>query len=595
MQNSIAGIAIFLDNKGGEVIEVLKRFVSYLKPYWVSILIVSVLMIFSAIVTTLIPQAIRIVIDQVVVAGSREQLNQVLGVTFVVMALKVGLNWYRIKLNFKIAQNVLYDLSRDLTAHLYNLSLRYYERNITGRILSRVISDVNSLHQMIVMGSSQLLEQSITIFGVLIVIFIMNWQLSLATLLLFPILLVLVMKISWKMRFISKEYQAKIGEMAGLLQEAMSGIKVVQAFNRQKLELDKFCQKAGEKKAIGIGRGRQVARLETAVDATTNIATLIILWFGGRQVMAGTLSVGELASFLVYMQLLFRPIVRMSMLNNVVQGGIASLERIYEVFDQQSEIIEAPDAVELDQIAGRVDFHNVSFSHGDELVLNNISFSAGPGEIIALVGPSGAGKSTLVNLIYRFYDVSGGAITIDGVDVRRVKLASLRKHMGMVLQEPLLFSGTVKQNLMYARDEVTEEEIIQAAIAANAHDFISQLPAGYDTEIGEKGIKLSVGQKQRIALAMAILKNPKILILDEATSSLDSESEQLIQQALDKLYDNRTTFVIAHRLSTIVNADRIMVIDNGQIIAQGKHDDLIKEGGLYRKFYEAQFNNQDYH
>ncbi|MBS4024646.1 MAG: ABC transporter ATP-binding protein [Clostridia bacterium] len=573
--------------------ELLKRFTYYLRPYWGSILLISAMMIFSAIVTTLIPQVIRIVIDDVVSTGNWQLLNLVIGVTVVVMAVRAGFNWYRIRLNFKVSQDILFDLSKDLTAHLYNLSLRYYERNITGRILARVISDVNSLQQMIVMGSSQLVEQTITIFAVLVVIFMMNWQLSLATLILFPIMVFLVATISWQMRLVSKEYQVKIGEMAGILQEALSGIKMVQAFNRQGLELTKFAGKAGEKKDLGIVRGNQVAKLETSVDITTNLSTLIILWYGGNQVMAGTLSVGQLASFLVYMQLLFRPIVRMSMLNNVVQSGIASLERIYEVFDQQSDIVDLPGAIDLEKIEGQIAFHHVSFSHGNEQVLNDISFTVNPGEIIALVGPSGAGKTTLVNLIPRFYDICTGVITIDGVDIKQVKLASLRQHMGMVIQEPILFSGTVRNNLLYARDDLTEEEMIQAAKAANAHDFIIQLPQGYHTEIGEKGVKLSVGQKQRIALAMAILKNPKILILDEATSSLDSESEQLIQQALEQLYQNRTTLVIAHRLSTIVNADRIMVIDQGRIVAQGKHDELIREEGLYRKFYEAQFNGQD--
>jgi subfamily B ATP-binding cassette protein MsbA len=572
--------------------EALKRFTGYLRPYWARILIVSALMIFSAVVTTLIPQVIRIVIDDVVSEKNWQLLNLVIGVTAVVMGSKAWFNWYRIRLNFKVAQEIIFDLSKDLTAHLYTMSLRYYERNITGRILARVISDVNNLQQMIVMGSSQLIEQTITIFGVLVVISIMNWQLSLATLALFPIMLFLVITISWKMRALSKEYQVRIGEMAGILQEALNGIKVVQAFNRQGLELTKFAGKAREKKMLGIERGNLVAKMETSVEFTTNLSTLIILWYGGNQVMAGTLSVGELASFLVYMQLLFRPIIRMSMLNNVVQSGIASLERIYDVFDQQSDIVDMPGATDLEQIEGQVAFHDVSFSHGNELVLKEMSFVVNPGEIVALVGSSGAGKTTLVNLIPRFYDVSAGVITIDGVDIKQVKLVSLRQHIGMVIQEPVLFSGTVRNNLLYARNNVTEEEMIQAAQAANAHDFIVQLPQSYDTEIGEKGVKLSVGQKQRIALAMAILKNPKILILDEATSSLDSESEQLIQQALEKLYQNRTTFVIAHRLSTIVNADRIMVIDQGKIVAQGKHDELIKLEGLYRKYYEAQYNGQ---
>lgn len=571
--------------------EALKRFASYLRPYWMGIAIVSCLMIFSAAVTTLIPQLIRVVIDKVVLEGDHERLNLIIGGTAGILALKAFFNWYRVRLNFKIAQNVLYDLSRDLTSHLYRLSLRYYESNITGRIMSRVINDVNSLQQMIVMGSSQLVEQTLTIFGVFVIVMLMNWKLSLATLLLFPVMLFIVITVSKSMRRISKDYQVKIGEMAGILQEGLSGIKVVQAFGGEKQELEKFSAKAEGKKKLGIFRGNQVAKLETTVDLTTNLSTLIILWVGGNQVMAGTLSLGELAAFLAYMQLLFRPIIRMSMLNNVVQSGIASLERIYELLDQQPDVIEDTQAVSIDEIRGEVEFKNVSFSHGSEQVLKDISFQARSGQIVALVGPSGAGKSTLVNLIPRFYDVEQGQITIDGIDLRRLKLASLRSHIGMVLQEPVLFSGSVRDNLRYAKGEVDEEEMVAAAKAANAHEFIEHLPQGYDTEIGEKGVKLSVGQKQRIALAMAIIKDPKILILDEATSSLDSESEQLIQQALEKLYQKRTTFVIAHRLSTIVKADQILVIDNGEVVARGKHHELLESDGLYRKLYYAQFGN----
>lgn len=552
---------------------------------------VSILMIFSAAVTTFIPQIIRIVIDQVVFADNMEKLNLIIGGTVALLLLKAFLNWYRVRLNFRIAQEVLYNLSKDLTKHLYHLSLKYYESNITGSIMSRVINDVNSLQQMIVMGSSQLVEQTITIFGVLVIIFLMDWQLSLITLILFPAMLVFVVTISKAMRLISKEYQVKIGEMAGVLQEALGGIKVVQAFNGEKIELNKFTKTAADKKKLGIKRGNQVAKLETTVDFTTNLSTLIVLWLGARQVMAGQLLVGELASFLLYIQLLFRPVIRMSMLNNVVQSGIASLERIYELLDEKSDVVEKEGAIELAHISGHVVFSNVSFSHQREPILTKVNLEAKPGEIIALVGPSGAGKTTLVNLLLRFYDVQSGSITIDGVDVRDIQLNSLRRHIGIVLQEPILFSGTIRDNLSYAKEQVTEEEMVAATMAANAHHFIMQLPDDYDTEIGEKGVKLSVGQKQRIALAMAILKDPKILILDEATSSLDSESEQLIQQALEKLYHHRTTFVIAHRLSTIVRADKILVIENGKIVASGKHQKLMREDGLYSKLYHAQYSN----
>lgn len=548
-------------------------------------------MMFSALITALIPQLIRIIIDDIIQAGNYEELNRILLLALVVLLIKSFFHWYRVRLNFRVAQKVMYDLSKDMTSHLYNLSLRYYENNISGRIMSRVISDVNSLQQMIVMGSSQLVEQMLTIVGVIIFIFYMNWQLSAVTLLLFPALLIIIILISNRMRRTSKEIQKKIGEMAGVLQEAMAGIKVVQSFNRHDLELKKFSNLAYDRSQLGIQRGNLVAKMESSVDFTTNIATVIVLWYGGTLVINQQLSTGELASFILYIQLLFRPIVRMSMLNNVVQSGIASLERIYEVLDQKPEVAEKPNAIDMNLVKGEVEFRNVTFKHSEEPVLKKINLKVEPGDMVALVGPSGAGKTSLINLIARFYDVNEGAILIDGVDIRDVTLESLRRHIGMVLQEPILFSGTIKANLLYAKDGASKEEILTAAKAAHAHEFISQLPQGYDTEIGEKGVKLSVGQKQRIALAMAILMNPRILILDEATSSLDSESENLIQQALEKIYQKHTTFVIAHRLSTIVNAHRIVVIDKGEIVAIGNHEELLAKGGLYARLYNAQFNN----
>lgn len=548
-------------------------------------------MVIAALVNALVPQLVRIVIDDIVYDGSYEQLNRVLFFAACILIIKAGFHWVRVKLNYKVAQFILFDLGRDLTSHLYRLSLRYYERNITGRIMARVISDVNSLQQMIVMGSSQLVEQLLTIIAVVIFIFLMNWQLSLITLVLFPILLVVVIYVSSRMRGTSKEIQKKIGEMAGVLQEAMGGIKVVKSFNRHQRELEKFTDIAQERKKLGVKRGSLIAHLETSVDFTTNITTVLILWYGGIQVMSEQLTVGELASFVTYVQLLFRPIVRMSMLNNILQSGIASLERIYEVFDEVPEVREIENPIDIKNVKGEVKFENVCFSHGTKEVLKNINLTVKPGEMVALVGPSGAGKSSLVNLIPRFYDINEGSITVDGIDIRELTIDCLRRNTGMVLQEPLLFSGTIKENLLYAKEDAKDEEIMEAAKAAHAHDFIVKLNQGYDTEIGEKGVRLSVGQKQRIALAMAILKNPKILILDEATSSLDSESENLIQKALDQLYRDRTTFVIAHRLSTIVNAHRIVVIDKGEVVAIGSHKELLQQDGLYAKLYKAQFSS----
>jgi subfamily B ATP-binding cassette protein MsbA len=389
--------------------------------------------------------------------------------------------------------------------------------------------------------------------------------------------------------------QQEIATMSGNAQEKISGSRVVHAFTQEKNEERTF-QREAEVLFSKAMRGVYFQSMNMTTTGTlTQLAPLIVTIFGGYQVIQGALSIGELVAVTMYLSPLYTPLQRFSELNVVFANSMAALDRIFEIMDEKPEITDRPNAMELKQIAGKVEFEQVHFSYSKEnqgtLILSDLNFTIEPGQKIALVGPSGSGKSTLVSLIPRFYDVDAGRVKIDGYDVRDIQLTSLRRHIGMVLQEPILFSGTIRENILYGNLKATAEQIMSASKAANAYDFIRSLPHGFDNEIGEGGVFLSGGQRQRLTIARAFLKDPRILILDEATSSLDSESERLIQEAMERLIVGRTTFIIAHRLSTIVNADRILVLNNGSIVETGTHVELLQKDGMYRHLYEQQFES----
>jgi len=495
-----------------------------------------------------------------------------------------------------IAQRLLFDLRQRLFRHLQSLSLRFYETQHTGRIMSRVLYDVDVVHSILGGSLLNVLVSSITLVAVLAIVIAWNWRLGLIAFVVMPLYAVNFMLFRKRLRAVSADAQEQYAGIYSLLSERISGVKIVKSFVRERSESRRFVSHVREQFDLNMRMQRVSILMQIGSELITGAATVAILYFGGREVIVhGRMTPGGLVAFNTYMGMIYGPITTLIQSNTTVQWALNAIERIFETLDMAPEVREKKDAFSLpDDIAGRVEFRDVTFSYEPgQPVLQHVDFVAEPGKMIALVGPSGGGKSTLVNLIPRFYDPDEGAILVEGYDLRDLKLNTLRKHIGMVLQETFLFSGTIRANIRYGKADATDAEVVAAARAANAHDFIMEFPEGYETETGERGVRLSGGERQRIAIARAILRNPTILILDEATSSLDSEAEALIQEALDKLMRARTTFVIAHRLSTVMNADEILVIDEGRIVERGTHVELAEAGGVYERLCRVQFKQSE--
>lgn len=459
--------------------------------------------------------------------------------------------------------------------------------------MSYITNDVAALQAALVDSLIELVTESSILIGSLVMMFYLDWKLSLVTLIVVPLIGQAMKIFGRKLKKSGSLIQERTAEITSLLQETISGVRVVKSFAREEHEIERF-QNQNDLNFKANMKSVQLSSLLTpTVEFLAAVIVTVILWFGGYQVVNGALTAGALIAFLTYAVNLANPVKRISRVYGTINKAMAAAERVFDVLDTQEDLKDKLDAKELPKISGKVKFDHVSFGYKDGVnVLHDLSLIANPGQVIAFVGPSGAGKSTIANLIPRFYDVTEGAITIDDIDIRDVTIKSLREQIGVVPQETMLFSGTIKENIRYGRLDATDEEIIEAAKAANAHNFIMNLADGYDTKIGERGITLSGGQRQRMAIARAILKNPRILILDEATSALDTESEEIVQEALDKLMVGRTSFVIAHRLSTIVHADKIVVLDNGRVQEMGTHQELMQTGGLYSHLYNIQFSNK---
>ncbi|NLB94281.1 MAG: ABC transporter ATP-binding protein [Armatimonadetes bacterium] len=542
-----------------------------------------------------IPWLTKTLIDDVIPNRRMEMIKWVL-VAILGLRLASGvISYWRTYLVSLVGQLVLFDLRNDIFRHLQKLSLSYYEKNQAGKILARVMWDVQNVHQLFSSAFIQLISDTFAIIIFIVILFSMSAKLAFYSILVLPLYAWTFLILRPRIRRASQDVQEKFSYIVGSVSERITGAKVVKSFTRERSEQRRFVGDIREKTTLELDMIKLSTTLGTTSEFISGLGTAIILCYGSYLAIreeAG-MTAGRLVQFTSYLAQLYGPIVRVVQVNDVIQRASVALERIFEVLDTKPSVAEKPDAVPLPPVKGHVVVENVSFGYDpDKLVLKGISLDVQPGQMIALVGPSGSGKSTLSNLIPRFYDPIEGRILIDGYDLKDVTLHSLRSQIGIVLQETLLFSGTIRDNLRYGAPEATDEELVAAAKAANAHDFIIEQENGYDTEIGERGMKLSGGQKQRLAIARAILRDPRILILDEATSALDSESEALIQEALERLMRGRTTFVVAHRLSTIMRADRIVVLDKGEIAEMGTHIELLENNGIYARLYIEQFKSQ---
>lgn len=569
-----------------------KKLFRYVRPYLWSLVAGLSCLVVVGLADLAFPWLLKFLIDDVLITGNAVILNYIALAAVLLYFIKGIFNYAQVYLLSGLGQRVIVDIRNDIYKHLQSLSLSYFERQRTGDLMSRATNDVNIIQRSLTTGISSLVLQPLMIFGIIVFLIYINWKLALVAFVIAPLVAYAINKFGRKMRTVSTRIQDRLSIVTTILQETLSGIRIVKAFNTEDLEINKFTE-ANEETLAANMKGVQIrATLTPVVELIIALGAAGFLWYGGRQVLAEKMTTGELITFLGYIGLLISPINVLSNNYNLFQRAVGASERIFDLLSVEEKVEEAEDAREMPQIEGEVEFKDVSFSYtSSEKVLKNINLKASPGETIGLVGHSGAGKSSLANLIPRFYDINRGQILIDNIDIRGVTLESLRNQIGIVPQETILFQGTIAENIAYGSRDQDKEKIKEAARKANAHDFINQFEHGYETMVGERGASLSGGQKQRISIARAILINPRILILDEATSSLDTRSETLVQEALERLMAARTTFIIAHRLSTIIGADKIIVIENGEIVERGTHRELMDKKRNYFNLYQSQLQN----
>jgi ATP-binding cassette subfamily B protein/subfamily B ATP-binding cassette protein MsbA len=490
----------------------------------------------------------------------------------------------------RVGQSILASLRERIFERLLRLPLGYFDRHPLGDLMSRVTNDVDTLNQLLSQGLTQLLGSFFSLIGIVVAMLVLDWRLALVCFTIIPVMLLVNVYFARRARRAFRTTRETVGSVTAGLQEEIVGIREAQAFNRTEENIERFRERNAANRAANVQAVAITSAFAPTIDVLSTLATAVVIGYGGYLVVSGTLTVGLLTAFLIYVQQFFRPIQLASQVYTQAQAALAGSERIYNILDEPPEPPDPPGTLELGSMKGRIEFENVTFAYEPgRPVLSDVDFTIEPGQTVALVGPTGAGKTTIANLIPRFYDVSAGAVRVDGHDVREVKRRSLREKIATVLQEPFLFSGTIAENIGYGKTDATRKEIEAAARAVSAHDFIAALPDGYDTRLGEGGGTLSQGQRQLVSFARAVLADPRILILDEATSNVDTRTEALIQEALSTLLQGRTSVVIAHRLSTIRNADLILVIEAGRIAERGTHTSLLAAGGLYADLYRRQF------
>lgn len=568
---------------------VIRRLLSLLKPYRTQVAFSLLLTVISAASQGAAPFLTGLAIDNFIDKGNRAGLGWLmlgLALTYVAGAFATR---FQIYIMSAVGQRVLANLRQKVFDKIETLSLQYLESKQSGELMSRLVNDIEALNSFVSQGLTQMIGAVFALGGILVAMLLLNWQLGLAVLVVVPILLVVTRLFSTWARSAFRRTRATIGDVSAELEEELGAVKVAQAFNRTDENVRRFEQRNAANRDANVNATAITSAFSPATEVISTLDLALVAAMGGGMVISGTASVGTVVAFLQYVQNFFRPIQTVAQMWTVAQSAFAAAERVFELLDTQPGVRDKPDALEVRDVRGEVVFDDVTFAYEQEPVLENVSINVEPGQTVAIVGPTGAGKTTMVNLIARLYDVTSGRVLIDGRDVRDLAQRSLRARMGIVTQEPFLFSGSIQENIRYGRLDASDEEVEQAARAANAHDFILRLPEGYQSEVGERGRLLSQGQRQLISIARAILADPRILILDEATASIDTRTEVMIQGALNRLLKGRTSFVIAHRLSTVRNADLVLVIDDGRIVERGTHRQLLGMNGMYADLYNRQF------
>ncbi|MBG1245217.1 ABC transporter ATP-binding protein [Nostoc sp. NZL] len=587
-------VPIVASEQASQQISTLRRFLQYLRLYRKEIPIALTLVFIGAVTQAIGPFFLGWSIDRLIAQGNLQGLLLLLGL----LALNYGLGVLAIRGQIIrvgwIMQRLLAQLRQDIFIKIQSLPLSFFDRSEAGDLMSRLLNDVNTVNQAFGLTIAQMLGNTFSLIGIIIAMLSINLQLGLLSNLVVPLMIFTTSLFARWARARFRVTRQTIGELSAKLEEDIGSVREAQAFNRVQMNIEEFDTLNAANRDANVEAVAITSAFLPSIDFLNTLATAGVLAYGGYLAVTGAATVGVVTSFLLYVQQFFRPIQILSQFYTQAQSAFAGLERIFLLLDEPSQLQDAPDATEMPPIQGEVTFENVKFGYNpDQLVLKGVNLHAYPGQMVALVGPTGSGKSTIINLILRFYDVSGGAVKIDDIDVRSVTQASLRRQIGIVLQDNILFTGTVAENIAFGAAHATQADIEEAAQLANVHEFITSLPQGYTTQLGERGAPLSQGQRQLISIARAVLINPRILILDEATSSIDTRTEALVQTAIARLLQGRTSFVIAHRLSTVTQADQVLVIQQGEIVEQGTHAELINQQGVYANLYALQLGAAD--
>ena len=596
--------------RADDAVGTLRRLLRYFRPFTWALLIVGVLLVLGSLIEVAVPYLLQIAVDQFIVPQGTPPpvwlawlipsgIGLLPGLARLMLFL-LGiyvLRWLMMSTQFLmmnvVGQKVLLKMRTEILERIHALSLKFFDEREAGDLMSRLVNDTQVINQVFSGGIVRLLSVSLSLFGIVVAMVSLRWDLALASFAILPLMIFATSAFARRARKAFRRTRETIGDVSSELQENIAGVREVQAFARERTNVAEFRQVNRANRDANVQAQTLTSAFSPALDVLSTVALALVLGYGGWLVVRGAATIGLIVAYMTYVQRFYRPIQMISSLWTQFQSAVAGAERIFELVDTRPEVVDAPDAVELPPVKGRVMFEHVDFGYKpEEPVLRDISLEAEPGQTVALVGPTGAGKTSIVSLLMRFYDVIDGRITVDGYDIRDVMQASLRQQMGVVLQDTFLFSTSVMENIRYGRLDATDDEVLEAARLANAHDFIMRLPEGYQTNIGERGSNLSQGQRQLISIARAILCNPRILILDEATSSVDTRTELLIQAALDKLLRGRTSFVIAHRLSTIRGADKVLVLEGGEIVERGTHTSLMAARGKYYDLYMSQFRRE---